>query len=74
MTSRDLGLTVFCAHTSLPLGENTDAVLRHADALGCQRIVWHGWPQDARYATLGGVRQLADEYNAANEIAVAHGL
>ena len=69
-----LGLTVFCAHTSLPLGENRDAVLRHADALGCQRIVWHGWSQDARYSTLDGVRQLADEYNAANEIARAHGL
>jgi len=71
---RELGLPVFSAHVDLPLGANTDLALRTADVFGCKRIVWHGWPEDARYGTIDGVRQLADDYNAANEIAVVHGL
>ena len=71
---RNLGLTVFCAHVDLPLGDKRDAVLRHAEAMGCQRIVWHGWPQGARYGSLDGIRRLADDFNAANDVAVANGL
>ncbi len=71
---RKLGLPVFSAHVDLPLGANADLVLRTADIFGCKRIVWHGWPEDVHYSSLDGVRQLADDYNAANEIAVAHSL
>ncbi len=71
---RALGLEVFAAHCALPLGAGREAVLRDADALGCRRIVWHGWPRDPRYDTLDGIRRLADEFNAANAAAVAHGV
>ncbi len=71
---RDLGLTVFSAHVDLPLGDKCEAVLRHAEAMGCQRIVWHGWPQTVRYGSVEGIRRLADDYNAANEVAAANGL
>lgn len=71
---RDLGLPVFSAHVDLPLGDKREAVLRHAEAFGCKRIVWHGWPQDERYGSLDGIRRLADDYNAANEVAAVNGL
>ena len=71
---RTLGLPVCSAHVSLPLGDMREIVLRTAEQFGCQRIVWHGWPQDERDSTLAGIHQLADEYNAANEAAVANGL
>lgn len=73
-TLKALGLPVFSAHVALPLGPQADAVLRAADAFGCRRIVWHGWPEDPLYSSLDGIRRLADDYNAANEHAVAHGL
>lgn len=69
-----LGLTVCAIHSALPLGDQQAAVLRAADVLGCQRIVWHGWPRDPRYDTLDGVRRLAAAYNEAQQVAVAHGL
>jgi sugar phosphate isomerase/epimerase len=71
---RALGLTVFSAHVDLPLGAHRDDALRTAETFGCRRIVWHGWPEDVRYSSLDGIRQLADEYNAANEVAAANGL
>jgi len=69
-----LGLPVCAAHVSLPLGNMREMVLRTAEQFACNQIVWHGWPQDERYGTLAGIHQLADEYNLANEAAVANGL
>lgn len=71
---KTLGLPVCSAHVELPLGPQADAALHTADAFGCRRIVWHGWPEDPRYGSLDGIRRLADDYNAANEVAAAHGL
>lgn len=70
----EVGLTIFSAHTALPLGGERDAVLRTAADQGCQRIVWHGWPRDPRYDTLDGILQLADIYNRANSVAIDNGL
>lgn len=69
-----LGLTICSIHCELPLGDRREAVLAQAADLGAQRIVWHGWPEDPRYATLDGIAALAEEYNAANEIARQAGL
>lgn len=71
---RALGLTVLAAHTAPPLGESREGALRMADALGCRRIIWHGWPRDPRYDTLDGIGRLAEEFNAAGAAAVAAGL
>lgn len=70
----DLGLAVLAAHTPLPRGEEAEAIVGAAALLGAPRVVWHGWPRDPRYATLDGVRRLADEFNEANAVAAAHGL
>lgn len=71
---RELGLTVFATHTPLPLGEGLEETLRLADTLGCQRVVWHGWPEDPRYSSRDGIHQLADAYNQAAAAVAAHGL
>lgn len=71
---RALDLTVLAAHTPLPLGAGREEARRIAEAVGCRRIVWHGWPRDPRYDTIDGVRRLADEFNAAGAAAAADGL
>ena len=68
------GLTIMAAHCELPLDEQTNPVLEQMAALGCQRIIWHGWPQDADYGSLDGVQRLAERYNQANAVAVSNGL
>src|SRR5690348_1417283 len=59
---------------AIPLGAGRDFARRTAEAFGCRRIVWHGWPRDDRYDSLDGIRRLAAEFNAANANAVADGL
>jgi sugar phosphate isomerase/epimerase len=71
---RDAGLPVFAAHVPLPLGAARDFARRTAEAFGCRRIVWHGWPRDDRYDSLDGIRRLAAEFNAAGANAAADGL
>lgn len=71
---RALGLEVLAAHTALPLGDGRGEALKLAEAFGCRRIVWHGWPRDPRYASLDGIKQLIDEYNAAAKVAADNGL
>jgi sugar phosphate isomerase/epimerase len=68
------GLRPIAAHVALPIGDQRDAVLRAADTFGVTRIVWHGWPRDARYDTREGWQRLADEYNSAAENARKAGL
>ncbi|MDE2835604.1 MAG: sugar phosphate isomerase/epimerase [Bacteroidota bacterium] len=70
----DTGLEVISAHVELPVGEHRDAMLEAADAYDCTRMVWHGWPEDERYATLEGVRILAEEYNESHAFASRNGL
>jgi sugar phosphate isomerase/epimerase len=69
-----LGLTVCAAHTDLPIGENRAPVLTRARTLGCGRIVWHGWPEDARYGSAEGITSLIADYNAAAAVAYDAGL
>lgn len=71
---RSLGLTVFAAHVPLPLGDGREVARRTADAFGCRRVIWHGWPRDPRYDSLDGIRRLAAEFNAAHAAAQADGL
>jgi sugar phosphate isomerase/epimerase len=69
-----LGLPICAIHCELPLGDQQQAVIDMAGQLGCTRLVWHGWPRDARYGTLGGVEQLAETYSRAAEVAASAGL
>ncbi|HEX4932155.1 MAG TPA: sugar phosphate isomerase/epimerase, partial [Gemmatimonadaceae bacterium] len=71
---RDAGLTACSAHIELPVGDKRDAMLAAAKAYGCTRMIWHGWPEDARYSSLEGTRELARAYNEAHRFAKANGL
>lgn len=70
---RDAGLTVCSAHCEMPLGGEQAAVLEMVDLFACERVVWHGWPQDPRYSTLDGIKALADLYNQAQAVWAANG-
>lgn len=66
---RSTGLTPIAAHCELPLGNQQQPTLDVLAALGCTRMIWHGWPQDRDYSSLDGIRRLAERYNTANEVA-----
>ncbi len=71
---KNAGLSVFAAHVEIPVGEHKDAMLAIADAYDCDQMVWHGWPEDERYQTMDGIRELADIYNEAHTFCHANGL
>ena len=70
----DAGLSVLGVHCEIPVGEQQDAMLAMAEAYACDRMIWHGWPEDPRYESLDGVKQLAEIYNEAHAFAASHGL
>ena len=71
---RDLDLPVFAAHAEIPVGKHRDAMLAMAEAYDCDRMVWHGWPEDERYQTMDGIKRLAEIYNEALVFAQSNGL
>lgn len=71
---RDAGLKVCSAHVELPIGDKKSAMLEIAETFDCKRMIWHGWPEDKRYSSLEGTKQLIDIYNEANHFAKSNGL
>jgi sugar phosphate isomerase/epimerase len=71
---KDTGLQVFSAHCEIPVGENKSAFLKIADAFQCKRMVWHGWPEDQRYKTKEGIKELTGIYNESARFAKDNGL
>ena len=71
---KDAGLTVCSAHVELPTGDQKAAFLETAKELGCKKMIWHGWPEDIRYGSLDGTKQLVAIYNEANHFSKANGL
>jgi sugar phosphate isomerase/epimerase len=71
---KDAGLTVCSAHIAIPIGDKKAAMLEAAEAYNCKRMIWHGWPEDKRYSSLDGTKELVDVYNEANQFAKSNGL
>jgi len=71
---KEAGLAVSSAHIELPIGDQKAVFLETAKELGCKKMIWHGWPEDIRYGSLAGTRQLVAIYNEANRFAKANGL
>ena len=71
---QEFGLPVCSAHCELPVGDQQEAFVEMAHAFGCDRMVWHGWPRDARYQTRAGTKQLAEIYNQSSHFAKGRGL
>ncbi len=71
---KEAGLSVSSAHIELPTGNQKNLMLEAAGVFGCKRMIWHGWPEDIRYGTIDGTKQLIAIYNEANRYAKANGL
>jgi sugar phosphate isomerase/epimerase len=71
---RDAGLTVSSAHIEIPLGDKKQAMLETAAAYHCKKMIWHGWPEDKRYSSLEGTKELIGIYNESAKFARANGL
>jgi len=72
------GLKVSSCHSELPIGENKNAFGELAHAFDSKRMIWHGWPEDSRYSSLEGTRELIKLYNEtaahANSLGLEFGL
>jgi sugar phosphate isomerase/epimerase len=71
---REAGLTVSSSHVEIPQGDKKRAMLETAEAFGSTRMIWHGWPEDKRYSSLEGTKELAGIYNEAGHFARSNGL
>lgn len=71
---KEAGLSVCASHVDIPVGDKKDAVLKTAEMLNTNRIIWHGWPEDKRYSSLNGTKELIEIYNQAGETAKSNGL
>lgn len=60
---KDLGLKIFSMHSELPVGKNWDLALKMADAYDCDLVLYHGAPQDIKFATMDLAKCLVDTYN-----------
>src|SRR5882724_3093177 len=56
---KDAGLKVSSSHIELPVGDNKkSAMLEIAESYNCKKMIWHGWPEDKRYSSLDGTKEL----------------
>jgi sugar phosphate isomerase/epimerase len=72
---KKFNLEIIAIHTELPLDqERKDDILMKSKIFKCNRIIWHGQPEDIAYKSEEGIAQLAQKYNAANQFARSNGL
>src|ERR1700759_657871 len=62
-TLKELGLKVTSCHVDKPAKDNIENLVRSAKAYNCENLIWHGWPEDKRYSSLEGTRELIKIYN-----------
>ena len=71
---KKVGLKVSSCHVELPLGNYRNAFSQTANVFACKRVIWHGWPEDKRYGTFEGTKELIGIYNEAAAYAKSLGL
>ena len=71
---KEFKLNVSSCHIELPIGAYQKTFLATAKAFNCKNMIWHGWPEDKRYSSLEGTKELVKIYNDANKFAKANGL
>jgi len=70
----DAGLLVSSSHIEIPIGAQKQIMLDTANAFGSTKMIWHGWPEDKRYSSLAGTKELIAIYNEASKFATGNGL
>ncbi|MDW3646915.1 MAG: sugar phosphate isomerase/epimerase [Bacteroidia bacterium] len=68
------GLKVCSVHVEKPEGDERKRILEMAEAYDCQYMIWHGWPEEPKYKSLEGIRELADQFNEGNAFCKENGL
>ncbi len=71
---KEFGFNVSSCHVEIPTGKAKQTMLDTARAFGCKDMIWHGWPEDIRYSSLDGTRQLIKIYNDSYKFARDNGL
>jgi len=71
---KEVGLSVSSMHGELPIDSYAEKALAMAEAYDCKKYIWHGWPEDKRYQSLDGIKELAEIYNKANQFLKSNGL
>lgn len=71
---REAGLSVCSSHVDIPVGDHRTTVLETAETFGTKAVIWHGWPEDKRYSSVEGTKELIGIYNEAGEWAKSNGL
>ncbi|MEM6804187.1 MAG: TIM barrel protein, partial [Bacteroidota bacterium] len=70
----EAGLKVCSVHIELPKGDEQKRILEMSEAYDCKDMIWHGWPEEKRYKNLGGIEDLAEEFNEAHAFCASHNL
>lgn len=73
-TLKELGLNVTSCHVEKPTKDNINELVKTAKAYGSKNLIWHGWPEDKRYSSLEGTKELANLYKESNKFAKDNGL
>lgn len=60
---QEAGLAVSSIHAELPENGNREFLPELAELYQCDRLIWHGWPEDPRYQSVEGTLELASVYN-----------
>jgi sugar phosphate isomerase/epimerase len=71
---REYGLKVSSCHLDKPVKDNIASLVSTAKAYHCQNMIWHGWPEDKRYSSLEGTKELVKIYKESNKLAKDNGL
>ncbi len=72
---KGFGLKISSCHVEIPEDKtNQQAMLDTARLFNCKKMIWHGWPEDKRYSSLEGTKELIKIYNKAGHFAKDNGL
>lgn len=71
---KEFGFNVSSCHIEIPIDDKKKAMLEAAKMYNCKDMIWHGWPEDKRYSSLEGTKELIKIYNESNKIAKDNGL
>jgi sugar phosphate isomerase/epimerase len=71
---KEFGLKVSSCHVDIPTKDNISTLVNTAKAYHCENIIWHGWPEDKRYSSLEGTKELIKIYKESNKLAKDYGL
>jgi sugar phosphate isomerase/epimerase len=73
-TLKELNLSVTSCHVDIPTRDNISKLVKNANGYNCKNLIWHGWPEDKRYSSLEGTKELIKLYNESNKLAKDNGL